>query len=248
MSNEHGSPIWYELMTPDPVGAKRFYDDVVGWTIGAQPSGSMDYRMIEAPDGAVGGVLRLTDGSMRPGWVVYVGVTDVDATVEKAGSLGGQVLMAPVDLEGVGRFSLLADPQGAAFYVMRGAGVQTTEPFAPGQVGHCGWNELCTTDLDGALGFYGALFGWENRETMDMGSMGGYHFLDLGGTRLGAVARVPGRPPRWSLYFKVADIEVAAERVRAGGGSIDMGPHEVPTGERIVLGTDPQGVPFSLVC
>ena len=82
---------------------------------------------------------------------------------------------------------------------------------------------------------------------MDMGPMGGYHFLDLGDVRLGAAVEMKDRPAHWTLYFNVADIDVAVERVRAGGGAIDMGPHDVPTGQRIVLGTDPQGAPFALV-
>ena len=74
MTNPHGDFIWYELMTPDPDGAKRFYDAVVGWDIEAAPSGGMDYRMIAIPDGGnAGGVLRLTDEmhshGARPVWL-----------------------------------------------------------------------------------------------------------------------------------------------------------------------------------
>ena len=61
MSNPHGSFIWYELMSKDPDASKKFYDDVVGWNIGPKAAGDIDYRMISAPDGNIGGVLRLTD-------------------------------------------------------------------------------------------------------------------------------------------------------------------------------------------
>ena len=70
MANKHGDFIWYELATPDPDASKAFYDDVVGWTIEAAPSGPMDYRMIAAADGLVGGVARLSPdmeaGGARP--------------------------------------------------------------------------------------------------------------------------------------------------------------------------------------
>src|SRR4051812_49644386 len=85
MANPAGSFIWYELMTPDPAGSKRFYDAVVaGWTIEAQPSGDMDYRMITRSDGGnSGGGLRLTQGMQgdgaRPCWLGYPGLPDVDA-------------------------------------------------------------------------------------------------------------------------------------------------------------------------
>ncbi len=251
MPNVPGTPIWYELMTPDPDGAKRFYEAVVGWSVGEPPPGPVDYRMISAPDGQVAGMLHLshdmTAGGARPGWLIYVGVEDTDRTVEQARGLGAQVVVPPADIPGVGRFSLLTDPQGAPFYVMRSLSQEVSSAFAPGETGHCGWNELWTNDVKAALAFYGPLFGWENRETMDMGPMGGYHFIDLGSVRLGAAAGMGDQAPRWNPYFRVPDIDAAAGRVKAAGGSVTMGPHEVPTGERILLGVDPQGAAFALV-
>ncbi len=251
MTNPHGTPIWYELMTPDPDAAKAFYDAVVGWTIEAQPAGPMDYRMVDTGNGLVGGVMRLDDTMLahgaKPGWLFYVGVDDVDATFEKAKTLGGAVHVPPSDIPDVGRFALLADPQGAPFYIMRGSSAESSTVFSPTETGHCSWNELWTTDRAGALAFYGALFGWENRETMDMGPMGGYHFLDLGDVRLGALAETKDRPAGWNFYFRPRDLDAAIEAVKAGGGTVDQGPHEVPGGDRIIIGTDPQGARFSLV-
>ncbi len=251
MANPHGTPIWYELMTPDPDGAKRFYDDVVGWDIAARsPADDVEYRMIGAPGGFVGGVLKLDPAMQaqgaRPIWLPYFGVDDVDSTFDKAKALGGSVFVPPTDIPGVGRFALLADPQGASFYVMRGATDGVSTVFAPGESGRCGWNELWTTDREAALAFYGPLLGFENRETMQM-PMGGYHFLDLGEVRLGALAVMGDQPPRWNLYFTVPDIAHAKARIEAGGGAVHMGPYTTPRGEQILLGSDPQGAAFALV-
>ena len=131
--------------------------------------------------------------------------------------------------------------------MMRGATDGASTVFSPGVPGLCGWNELWTNDIKGGLKFYAALLGFENRETMDMGPGGGYHFVDLGATRIGAVTHMPGRPPQWNMYFTVPEIGAAIERVKAGGGSITMGPHDVPSGDRIALGLDPQGAGFALI-
>jgi predicted enzyme related to lactoylglutathione lyase len=71
MSSGHGTPIWYELMSRDPLAARRFYAEAVGWQSDEElPAGSsMDYRMISAGDGLVGGVFRLTDDVCKQGAV-----------------------------------------------------------------------------------------------------------------------------------------------------------------------------------
>ncbi|MDP9085705.1 MAG: VOC family protein, partial [Pseudomonadota bacterium] len=124
MTNPHGSFIWYELMTPDPDAAKKFYDAVVGWNIEPRPSGEMDYRMITIPGGNnAGGVLRLTEDmrahGARPGWNGYIGVNDVDAMVSSVEHAGGKTLMPANDISGVGRIAMITDPQGAPIYIMK---------------------------------------------------------------------------------------------------------------------------------
>ena len=146
MSNPHGSFIWYELMSKDPDASKKFYDDVVGWNIGPKLAGDMDYRMISASDGHIGGVLRLTDEMVkhgaRPIWLAYFGVDDVDATVAKIVAAGGKVLMPAWDIPDVGRIAMVTDPQGIPFYVMRGASDGTSTAFGRMTMGHVSWNEL----------------------------------------------------------------------------------------------------------
>jgi len=251
MANRHGFPIWYELMTPEPEAATRFYEAVVGWHVQPPPTAAVDYRMIAAADGTVAGMLLLSaemqGAGAQPGWLVYMGVEDVDATAAQAKSLGGHVFVPPTNIEDVGRFALLADPQAAPFYIMHPDSPEASRAFARGQHGHCGWNELCCPDPAAALSFYGALFGWENRDTMDMGALGPYHFLSLGDEPVGAVTQMKDRPAHWNLYFVVPDIEAAVAAIHANGGSVLMGPHDVPSGDSILLACDPQKAPFALV-
>ena len=126
--------IWYELMTPDPAGAARFYGAVVGWTIAAErdpASGDMDYRMIGRSDGGqAGGVLALDAemiaGGAHPVWLGYLHVADVDAAVEAIEADGGSVRMPAFDIA-VGRIAMVADPNGATLDQVRSirAGLQT---------------------------------------------------------------------------------------------------------------------------
>jgi len=78
--------------------------------------------------------------------------------------------------------------------------------------------------------------------------MGLYRFWDSRGERFGALFDASnGQPPHWRFYFRVPSISAAKAAAEANGGSIHMGPHQVPTGDWIVIGSDPQGAEFALV-
>lgn len=258
MTNPHGSFIWYELMSPDPDGSKAFYDAVVGWTIGDPMPGPVDYRIIGRADGGnAGGVLKL-DAAMiehgaKPTWVGYVGVDDVDAAVAAATAAGGSVIMPAWDAAGIGRIAMIRDPQGNPIYLMRptpppGDEDKTSDVFSEREPGHVSWNELGTSDPAAARSFYGDLFGWNSDQFMPMGEMGEYRFWYHGETRLGAVCGLmPGSSGGWRYYLRVPSIARSVGAVNAAGGTISMGPYEVPGGDHIIIGKDPQGAEFALV-
>jgi hypothetical protein len=250
--NRHGSFIWYELLTGDPDAAAAFYGDVVGWTAASADQPGVDYRIFSAEGSPVAGHMKLPDGAagmgMRPGWLGYIGVDEVDSAVAAIAAEGGRVHMPAMDMEGVGRMALVADPQGVPFYVMRGESGEASTSFAPMKPGHCNWNELSTPDQDGALAFYAGQFGWEKGEVMPMGEMGGYQFIHHGGGRIGAImTNPPGRPAGWNFAFGVPSADAAAERIPAAGGTVHQGPIEVPGGDWVVMASDPQGAAFMVV-
>lgn len=258
-SSAHGSHIWYELMTPDPVAAKAFYEAIVpGWSIGERNPGEIDYRMIGRGDGGnAGGVLGLSADMIghgaKPAWLGYICVDDIDGMIAQVEAKGGKAHMPVTDIAGVGRIAMVADPQGNPFYVMtpqppEGDDKAQSDVFSSDEEQHVSWNELSTADPVAARQFYGDLFGWESDEFMDMGEYGEYRFLDHRGTRIGAVCgMMPGGSGGWRYYVQVPSISKAVEAVKAGGGTITVEPHEVPGGDHIIIGHDPQGAEFALV-
>jgi len=253
-----GSHIWYELMTPDPDGATAFYGAVVpGWTVGQPIGGDQDYRIIGRSDGgSAGGVLALTEDmrqhGARPVWLGYIGADDVDATVRQVEAKGGKLLMPAFDIP-QGRIAMVTDPQGNPFYIMKpippaGQEDKQSDVFSPDQAERVSWNELSTADPVAARNFYGDLFGWTSDDFMPMGELGEYRFFDHGSLRIGAVnGLMPDGHPGWRYYIRVPSISKAVEAVKGAGGTISLEPMEVPGGDFILIGKDPQGAEFALV-
>src|SRR3982751_260873 len=108
-----GRFVWYDLKTPDPAGAQTFYTKVAGW--GTQPWPDLNYTMFTANGVPIGGIVPpgAASDTGPPSWLAYITVTDVDAAVKQGASLGGRTLMPGTDIPSVGRFAVLADPQGA---------------------------------------------------------------------------------------------------------------------------------------
>ena len=245
MSNAEirGRFVWHELMTTDPQGAGAFYSKVLPWK--TQPSGMPDYTLWVSGKTQTGGLMAQPVSGAPPSWLVYIGTPDVDATAAAAERLGGRVLKAPADIPNVGRFAVLADPQGAAFAI-----------FKPGPMPEGGgppssdfsWHELATSDLQGAVAFYSELFGWVRGPAHDMGPAGTYQLIEHGGEQVGGVYKVmdTSKAPHWLTYIRVASVDKAAAAAKAAGGRVTQGPMEVPGGSRIAQILDPQGGAFAV--
>jgi predicted enzyme related to lactoylglutathione lyase len=255
MTEDHGRFIWYELMTPDIPAAKRFYTEVVGWTAqDMSMSPDMTYTVLNANGAGVAGAMALTAEhkaqGIPPNWTGYVAVDDCDAAAAKAKSLGGSVMREPSDIPGIGRFAIIADPHGAVIAIMKPVpppGGRTKA--ARGTPGHGAWHELYAGDANVDIPFYQSLFGWRETAKHDMGPMGFYHLFGNADGEVGGMMTKPPQVPSpcWTYYFESNDVEAAAQRVKNSGGTVRMGPMDVPGGSRIIQCLDPQGAAFAMV-
>lgn len=117
---KHGMFSWFELLTSDVAGAKKFYKSLFGWKTADMSMPGMKYTTISAGGDEVAGMMAMPPKAkkMPPHWGAYVTVDDVDATAKKAVKLGGKVIVPAQDVPGVGRFCVIQDPQGAMLSVI----------------------------------------------------------------------------------------------------------------------------------
>ena len=120
---EPGTITWAELMANDTGQAVEFYEKVLNVETGKM-EGPFPYTTIKVGGNYVAGMMNISDmgpqaANVPPHWSIYFGTSDADDTAEKAGSLGGKVMVPPSDIPGIGRFSVMQDPQGAVFSVFQ---------------------------------------------------------------------------------------------------------------------------------
>ncbi|MFZ1681428.1 MAG: VOC family protein [Rhizobiaceae bacterium] len=251
MANSMSRFVWHDLMTTDVDAAARFYAAVIGWKSEDSGMPGPPYLMLKAGDDTVAGIMAIPPGDegMPPCWTGYVSVADVDDFAARVAASGGKVWKQPADIEGVGRFAVVADPHGAVFILFRGNSPQGPAERPMDTPGHFAWNELMAGNGDEAAAWYAGLFGWDEDEAHDMGGFT-YRTLRTGGatSSVGMMTKMPDMPiANWSYYTWVDGIDAAAGRVTANGGAVLMGPHEVPGGAWIANCRDPQGAFFSLI-
>lgn len=121
--NEDGAFCWADLNTPDQKSAADFYSKLLGWQLLTGEHDTSGYLHIKNGEEFIGGVptAQQRDPNAPPHWAIYFQAADCDSTVDKAKQAGARVYAGPMSLENVGRFAVVADPQGAVFSVFTSA-------------------------------------------------------------------------------------------------------------------------------
>jgi predicted enzyme related to lactoylglutathione lyase len=263
-----GVPCWVDTSQPDPDAALPFYRDLFGWEFDdVMPEGSEGQYFIGRIRGRdVAAVGSIPEGAPPMAlWNTYICVDSADETAARARDAGGAVLMEPFDVMQAGRMAVIADPEGAVFFLWQANETQGAQVV--NEHGSLNFNGLATRDPEGAAAFYGAVFGWKTlalpagvmwtlpgygdhleektpglRDQMaQMGAPEG--FIDV----VAALTPIAGddadTPPHWSVTFGVDDAESTAALARDLGGEVVTGPFDAPWTRMAVL-KDPQGAMF----
>lgn len=248
-----GTFCWVDLTTTDTAGSRKFYTDLFGWAADDVPVEGGNVYTIFSKDGKQTCAQYEMYPDMReqgipPHWKSYISVTNVDEAANKAGSLGGTVLVQGFDVMDVGRMAIIQDPTDATVALWEPKAHQGAELVnVPGTP--C-WNELYTKDTGAAAKFYANLFGWTSEESPSPSGATYTTFKNgerLAGGMLQIQKEMRDVPPHWAVYFSVEGCDATLERAQGMGAHAGFPPMDIPDVGRIAGLADPQGAQFCII-
>lgn len=242
-----GRPVWVDLSTSDPAGARAFYATLFGWDIEVNEDPQYGgYGSARAGGLDVAGI-----GPAQPGaptaWSLYLLTDDASGLGERVLSAGGIVAMPAMSVGDVGRMAVFQDPAGAYISAWQ---PNTMPGFHTGIPGSFGWAELNARGLERDLAFYTDVFGW-GTTTSPMPDGSTYTELQLDGKSFGGAMEMnPSMPAEmpsyWLVYFTVDDVPNTFSRALEAGGTEMLPPTPMPGGQFAIL-ADPQGAAFGIM-
>jgi predicted enzyme related to lactoylglutathione lyase len=249
-----GTATWVDLTTAKPEETQRFYSRLFGWTFEDQGPEYGHYHWVRKDGHVVAGFMPHTPemSGVPSVWTVYCASDDAQADAARIRELGGQVMVEPMEVHGLGHMLVATDPTGAVF----GLWQALTFPGSAlvNEHGSLTWQEINTRDAERARDFYTRLFGATSEaiplETMPGGAA--YHILQKDAQNVAGILQMDGDywpatiPPHWMPYFAVNDVREAVRVAAASGGTVSVPPFDTPYGPVAVL-NDPAGAVFTVV-
>lgn len=217
---DEGTPCWTDLMTNDIEKAKDFYSNVFGWEMYTNPSEDFGGYTTGQLDGEVVCGFMSTQGQEQPNaWNVYLATNNIDQTLEQVSANGGNVVMDKMIVGEHGSMAVAQDPQGA--FVSFWQAEKMIGSTIANEYNTVCWDELATSDLEGAKKFYTAVCGWEENEK----SSNEYLEFNVNGTLRGGARPLSEHeakmmPSYWGVYFRVQSLADAREAIEKNGGEI----------------------------
>jgi predicted enzyme related to lactoylglutathione lyase len=246
----HGSPCWVSLLVHDLERAKAFYGPLLDWSFTPGPAELGGYVRASLHGAKVAGIgLAPALPNLPTEWTTYFAVDSADEASARVRDCGGTVAVGPLQSDAAGRLAVAADLSGAFFGLWEGQDHLGWEVV--GEPGAPVWSELVTSDEPGAEAFYASVFERQVVAADPSAVARGEEdaTLQVEGHRVAGIRQTTDLrdgPPRWRIYFAVADVDLAVRQCVALGGSVLVEPHGTPYG-RVARLADPEGGRFSVV-
>ncbi len=252
-----GKIVWHDLLSNDPKASQEFYRGLFGWefeSVGSAAglSSNSAYTLIRHNGRLIGGMIdtvALNNKDDISQWVVLMSVEDIDAATARFATDGGEVITPPIDLQRRGRMAIVRDAEGALLALLQTRDGDPADREA--EIGDFLWDELWTTDVDGATTFYEDVAGLNTTIKdidEDQESGASYRLLKAGDKpRVGIMSNpLEGLKPVWVSYIRVDNPAAITERVVGLGGQVIVEARSRPIGGEVAFIAGPSGAGIAL--
>ena len=179
-------------------------------------------------------------------WITTISVADIDAAVDRAAGAGGKIINAPESIGDRGRMAVIEDSTGALFAMIetKEGDPADSEPVHDGWL----WDELWTSDVERATGFYQAVFGFQHTDHEIENADRDYRVLKHADKPRAGVLKNPfeGERPVWVNYIRVEDPSAVTAQVEALGGRVIVEAQARPIGGEVAFIAGPSGAGVAL--
>jgi predicted enzyme related to lactoylglutathione lyase len=240
-----GSPVvHFDISGPNPEELQSFYGELFGWKITPVPE--MNYALVDTQGGS--GINGGIGGSQGGQGLVafYVMVDDLQATLDRAESLGGKTTQPVIVIPDTVTLAMFADPEGHEVGLVGTSMDYQQGGPSSGSGAPVTWFEVMGSDGGALVSFYTELFGWTSKKYEVPGL--DYWELDPGadvGIKGGIGTGNQGQSYA-TVYASPTDLEGTLQKAEASGATTVLPPTAVADGPRIAMFTDPQGHLFGL--
>ncbi len=250
-----GAPIWFDLMSSDPVRSAGFYRAIFGWELQepAHPEFG-GYRNFTRDGKRVAGLVPHMGEATDPSdiWSVYLHTADAAATVTAVEAAGGSVMVPPMPVGDLGSMMVATDTAGAVIGFWQ-PGTHTGFS-AWGEHGAPYWFECQSKDYRKSLAFYPEVLGARVQEIGTGGAPAAvgpdrYAQVFIGDSAYSGImdsaTLFPAEVPSfWQVYITVDDVAATVELAGSLGAKILMAGEDTPYGTLAAI-KDPLG---ALIC
>ena len=270
------TPNWVELSTPDLEIARRFYQELFGWTVKDEQRDFADCYLdgrrvcglassAGPPDTGPPWAAGLAAEEPRSSaWISYFATSDAAAVLDRAHRAGGQVTLGPSPDGDRCVRAVATDPLGTVFGLWQ-AGSQIGAELV-NEPGALIWNEHLSSNYQAVQPFYAEVLGWQYSDI----SVDGFHYStcrvagdatclpagdatclpaderDIAGIGEPSSELLPLLAGRWLAYFATADTDASLDLLGRLGGGVILPATDTPHG-RLAVVQDDQAAVFALL-
>jgi len=239
-----GKFVWADLVTDNLPAARKFYEQLFGWTF--REIG--DYSIALNDERPLAGIFqrpRPADRAAEPRWFGYISVPSVERARRATIKAGGRELASPRKLPDRGEQAVLTDPEGAVFGVIRSSSGDPEDFLAA--PGDWVWIELLSRDARRAGDFYRAVAGYEIVENTGAREKD-FVFVSQGYARATARTITEAKVlPTWLPFVRVGNVGESLSKVRQLGGRVLLKPRSDLLDGKLAVIADPTGAAIGIL-